>query len=204
MPQDNNHNTVSDTKPNNLASHVHHDVVGVSGVVTLDRPHVLNALNADMVWSLHEIFTRWKNDPAVGLFISFITLYKHAQDNVNSFTQRHLDFYYRDILKTQYKHKTPERVVLNFEISPRSDPVTIQKGSRFSCMKDEDSKDVIFEVNNELNVSDAKIREIHSLRFQREDMITPACDMNLVTRIYKQSLVDSTEEDIDNNFSGSS
>ena len=29
-------------------------------------------------------------------------------------------------------------------------------------------------------------------------MITPACDMNLVTRIYKQSLVDSTEEDIDN------
>ena len=139
-----------------------------------------------------------KNDPAVGLFISFITLYKHAQDNVNSFTQRHLDFYYRDILKTQYKHKTPERVVLNFEISPRSDPVTIQKGSRFSCMKDEDSKDVIFEVNNELNVSDAKIREIHSLRFQREDMITPACDMNLVTRIYKQSLVDSTEGDIDN------
>ena len=34
-----------------------------------------------------------KNDPAVGLFISFITLYKHAQDNVNSFTQRHFDFY---------------------------------------------------------------------------------------------------------------
>ena len=50
-------------------------------------------------------------------------------------------------------------MVLNFEISPRSDPVTIQKGSRFSCMKDEDSKDVIFEVNDELNVSDAKIRD---------------------------------------------
>ena len=29
-------------------------------------------------------------------------------------------------------------------------------------------------------------------------MITPACDMNLVTRIYKQSLVDSTDEDIEN------
>jgi enoyl-CoA hydratase len=66
MPQDNNHNTVSDAKLNNLAGYVHHDVVGVSGVVTLDRPHALNALNGDMVWSLHEIFTRWKNDPAVG------------------------------------------------------------------------------------------------------------------------------------------
>ena len=66
MPQDNNHNAASDIKLNNLASHVFHDVVGVSGVVTLDRPHALNALNGDMVWSLHEIFTRWKNDPAVG------------------------------------------------------------------------------------------------------------------------------------------
>ncbi len=66
MPQDNNHITSYDIKHNNVSSHVHHDVVGVSGVVTLDRPHALNALNAEMVWSLHEIFTRWKNDPAVG------------------------------------------------------------------------------------------------------------------------------------------
>ena len=66
MPQVNNPNIAYDTKLNKVTSHVHHDVVGVSGVVTLDRPDALNALNSDMVWSLHEIFTRWKNDPAVG------------------------------------------------------------------------------------------------------------------------------------------
>ena len=65
MPQDNNKNTAADTSLVNVAQHVHHDVVGVSGVVTLDRPNALNALNGDMVWSLHEIFTL-KNDPAVG------------------------------------------------------------------------------------------------------------------------------------------
>ncbi len=45
---------------------MHYDIVGATGVVTLKRPDALNALNKDMVWSLHEIFTRWKNDPAVG------------------------------------------------------------------------------------------------------------------------------------------
>ena len=65
MAQDNNHNNAYDTKPNDSAGHVHDNVVGVSGVVTLDRPRALNALNNDMVWSLREIFTRWKNDPAV-------------------------------------------------------------------------------------------------------------------------------------------
>ena len=66
MPQDNNHKTTQDIKRNSTASHVYHNVIGVSGVVTLDRPHALNALNDEMVWSLNEIFTRWRNDPAVG------------------------------------------------------------------------------------------------------------------------------------------
>ena len=65
MPQDDNNKIPYDTKLNNVTSHVQHNVVGVSGVVTLDRPRALNALNNDMVWSLREIFTRWKNDPAV-------------------------------------------------------------------------------------------------------------------------------------------
>ena len=66
MPQNNNHSTGYNTKRNKVVSYVHHDIVGNSGVVTLNRPHALNALNNDMVWSLYEIFTRWKNDPAVG------------------------------------------------------------------------------------------------------------------------------------------
>ena len=66
MPQDNNNSTASDIKDNSGTSYLHFDVVGASGVVTLNRPDALNALNNDMVWSLYEIFTRWKNDPAVG------------------------------------------------------------------------------------------------------------------------------------------
>ncbi len=66
MPQDNNNSTAYDIQRNNGASYLHHDVIGASGVVTLNRPDALNALNHDMAWSLYEIFMRWKNDPAVG------------------------------------------------------------------------------------------------------------------------------------------
>ena len=41
-------------------------VVGVAGVVVLNRPKSLNALNYDMVWLLCDIFMRWKDDPAIG------------------------------------------------------------------------------------------------------------------------------------------
>ena len=66
MPQNKNHNTGYKIKRNKAVSYLHHNVVGASGVVTLNRPDALNALNNDMVWSLYEIFRRWKNDPAVG------------------------------------------------------------------------------------------------------------------------------------------
>ena len=65
MPHDNNNSPARDIKRNNVASDLHYDVIGASGVVTLNRPDALNALNHDMVWALHDIFTRWKNDPAV-------------------------------------------------------------------------------------------------------------------------------------------
>ena len=65
MPHNNNNESTCNIKGNNVATYVHHDVIGYSGVVTLNRPHALNALNNEMVWSLYEIFTRWKNDPAV-------------------------------------------------------------------------------------------------------------------------------------------
>ena len=66
MPQTRNHSKFHNINLNNVASHVHHVVNGVSGVVTLNRPQALNALNSDMVWSLREIFKSWKHDPAVG------------------------------------------------------------------------------------------------------------------------------------------
>ena len=65
MPHDNNNSPLYDIRRNNVASHVHQEVIGASGVVTLNRPHALNALSKEMVWSLYEIFTRWKNDPGV-------------------------------------------------------------------------------------------------------------------------------------------
>jgi enoyl-CoA hydratase/carnithine racemase len=65
MPQNHNHNNTNNIKNKNAVGEVYHHVIGDAGVVILDRPDALNALNYDMVWSLHDIFSRWKDDPTV-------------------------------------------------------------------------------------------------------------------------------------------
>ena len=66
MPQNHNNNCPVDIKQVNLNGDVHHQIIGVAGVIVLNRPDALNALTDEMVLSLHDIFIRWKDDPAVG------------------------------------------------------------------------------------------------------------------------------------------
>lgn len=136
------------------------------------------------------------HDPAISLFITFLKLYKYAQENVNTFTQRHLDYYYHEILKVRFKEKGRESATLNFSILPGSQPVEIKAGSRFVCSTDEDLRDVVFCAAENLLVNDAEIAVLHTLRFERENMITPECDLNFVTRIHRQDIPISDEPDL--------
>ena len=122
------------------------------------------------------------HDPAISVFIAFIKLYSYAQDSANTFTQRHLDFYYEEILKTQIR-RVPETAVVNFEVVDGSGPVEIEAGRQFSCGKDEDLNSILFQSEETILVTDAQIASIHTLRFSREDMIAPECYLGFVTRL---------------------
>ncbi len=123
------------------------------------------------------------HDPAISVFIAFIKLYSYAQDSANTFTRRHLDFYYEEILKTQIRSKVPETAVVNFEVVDGSGPVEIEAGRQFSCGKDENLKNILFQSEETILVTDAKIASIHTLRFSREHMIAPECYLGFVTRL---------------------
>ena len=47
-------------------AHIHFDVIGVAGLIILDRPKALNALTAEMVRDMRAILLGWRDDPAIG------------------------------------------------------------------------------------------------------------------------------------------
>ncbi|MFT4861924.1 MAG: hypothetical protein ACI95C_001136 [Pseudohongiellaceae bacterium] len=138
------------------------------------------------------------HDPAISLFITFLKLYRYAQDNLNSFTQRHLDYYYHEILKVNFKTKNPETAILNFSVLAGGKPVQIAANSKFVCARDSELRDVEFSTATDLTVTDAEIAALYTLNFQREDLITPECDMNFVTRIHKRRIpIIPAQEDLE-------
>lgn len=56
-----------------------------------------------------------KHTPHYTLFLSFLKLLNIAKEKFNEFTKKHLDFYYKDVLRIQNQNAKPDYVHLVVE-----------------------------------------------------------------------------------------
>ncbi len=59
--------------------------------------------------------------PHVALFLAFLKLLQRAQGQLNRFTQRHLEYYYQDVLRLTKRDATPGNVIVLAELAPTVD-----------------------------------------------------------------------------------
>jgi|GEM_PF-826922 len=100
-----------------------------------------------------------EHQPYMALFLTFISLFMHARDHINTITRRHLDFYYRDVLHLESKPEQPDSVHHIFELAKAFQTHLIQKGTLLKDGKDSLGAEILFASNDELVVNKAKIDE---------------------------------------------
>ena len=124
-----------------------------------------------------------RHDPSMGLFIVFVKLYQKAQQRLNRFTLRHLDFYYRQILLADNQPAVAESCYLLLESREGSDRVVIEKGAEFSAGQDAEFNDIIYTADEELLLGDARLAALATLYLQHDDLVSPESALGFVTRI---------------------
>lgn len=105
-----------------------------------------------------------EHQPYMALFLTFISLFKHAQNHINTITHRHLNFYYRDVLQLESKPEQPDSVHHIFELAKAFQTHLIQKGTLLKDGKDSLGAEILFASNDELVVNKAKIDEATSFK----------------------------------------
>jgi hypothetical protein len=73
--------------------------------------------------------------PQYALFLAFLKLLNIAKDNLNTFTRRHLDFYYKEFLQIKPAQAVPDYVHLIIQPSLFDKPFAIPKGTIFPAGK---------------------------------------------------------------------
>lgn len=101
-----------------------------------------------------------KHTPHYALFLSFLMLFRFTQSHINTITQRHLDFYYKEVLKLQPRAAEANKVHVLVELAKQVDSYLLEQGTLLKAGKDSLKKDVNYELDDDSVFNKAKVAQL--------------------------------------------
>lgn len=106
--------------------------------------------------------------PHYALFIAFLEIFRFAQDDINTITQRHLDFYYRDVLRLKEKDAVPDQVFIIFQLAQQVASHLITKDTKLDAKKDATGIDLIYDTEKDIVVNTAQVASLKALFYNKK------------------------------------
>ncbi|MEP6727887.1 MAG: hypothetical protein ABJC98_18845 [Bacteroidota bacterium] len=104
-----------------------------------------------------------KNPPHLAILFAFIKLFQYLQGDLNGYTKRHLDFFYKQVLKLKPKAAEPDKVHLVLDIQQQLDKYLFKKGLLFKDGKDNNKAEIYFASDDEIVVNKAQVADQRTL-----------------------------------------
>ncbi len=101
--------------------------------------------------------------PHYALFLSFLKLFRLAQTHINTFTQRHLDFYYKEVLKLKPKPAKANQIHVLGELVKQVDNYLITAGTALKAGKDSINNDVSYTLDSDSVINKAQVTQLKAL-----------------------------------------
>ncbi|NGZ08801.1 MAG: hypothetical protein CV088_05355 [Nitrospira sp. LK70] len=114
--------------------------------------------------ALERTLTNWdRHEPHYALFLAFLRLFEHARAEANTLTGRHLDFYYRKILRLKEKAAEPGHAHLLVELAKQAGMYELKAGELFKAGKDDLSREAFFANDRDAVVNQAKVTALKTV-----------------------------------------
>jgi hypothetical protein len=110
---------------------------------------------------------RWLGRPHFALLLTFVKLLSHARDQLNAFTRRHLDHYYRDVLALEPELAVADRATVLFGLRPSSSEVLVRAGTALAAGRDANNVPRIYRTERDIVVNHASVVEQRSVYVDR-------------------------------------
>lgn len=110
------------------------------------------------------------HSPHYALYLVFIKLFRFAQDHQNEFTARHLNLYYKEILRLVKKDAEADQVHLTFELAKTApDSYLVEKDTVFKAGKDADGQEIYYALKDDAVLGKATVKELKNI-FVNKDL----------------------------------
>lgn len=112
----------------------------------------------------------WPNhQPHFALLLAFTRLFETTQAHLNGITARHLDFYYKQVLRLQERPEVTDKVHLVFELVKNAAPYLLKAGTLVKAGKDATGAEINYQLDNDIFVNKAKVAALKTVFLDRQD-----------------------------------
>jgi hypothetical protein len=101
--------------------------------------------------------------PHLALYQACLEMYREPQAYINRITERHLDFYYKDVLRFAPLPASPDKAHVVLELKKNASAVRITPAIQFSAGKDATGVELIYAPTSETIINSASVTSLRSL-----------------------------------------
>jgi hypothetical protein len=106
-----------------------------------------------------------RHKPQIALYIAFARLFARAQETINTFSRRYVDFYQQQILREPPASAFPDSLYLTFALKAAAGPdAAVPQGTSFPAGKDAGGSTILYAADRGLTVTAARIAALRTLR----------------------------------------
>lgn len=111
------------------------------------------------------------HEPHYGLFLTFLKLYQAAQDSLNNYSTKHLDFYYKDVLRLNHLKPNPDQVHLVIGLQKHIQQHLLAKGTLFKGGKDTTGKEINYSLTDDVVFNQAEVKETKAFQIYNKSLL---------------------------------
>ena len=156
--------------------------------------HIAEAIHLDDHLNKNEdihALERHSHQPHNAMYIAFALLFKKVQNQLNSYTSKHLDFYYKQILRQNKKEGIPSKITACFNLLPTVSNELIPKGTVLKASKLFGSEnEVEFETSRDLLAQQVELVQMHNFLLNKNPYIKTGTKSPLVSSVTTNKLIE--------------
>ncbi|CAA0120177.1 Uncharacterised protein [BD1-7 clade bacterium] len=115
------------------------------------------------------------HEPHIGLLLSFLELFEQQRDHLNQLGDRHLQFYFRDVLSMQPRGYQADTAYLTVELAKNTHIHQLDAGTEIKAGKDAHGSERVFTLAEDFVANRAKVAQVRSV-FQSQNRVYAAAD----------------------------
>ncbi|MUG97765.1 hypothetical protein F7734_37840 [Scytonema sp. UIC 10036] len=123
---------------------------------------------------------RQDHQPHLALYLAFLEVLRPARDDLNRLTQRHLDFFYRQVLLLRDRPSQADSAHLLFELAKTQTEYKLPTATRFTAGKDATGVELFYQLDAEVVIHKAQIASLKGLFLDSLERKNAAAPKNLL------------------------